>query len=41
MWFGIMLLICGILNAPAAAYFASTEYDKDGAYDATFKAGVS
>jgi len=41
MWFGVMMLICGIFNAPTAAYFSSSQYDKDGAYDASFKSGAS
>ena len=44
-WLGLMMLVCGLLQAPTAAHFNSRTYDALNKYDAqgaqAFKSGVS
>jgi hypothetical protein len=37
MWFGIMMLVCGIIQSPAVEYFGSHKYDSDVSHDRSYK----
>lgn len=36
-WFGIMMLVCALIQSPAVQYFGSSKYDSDVSHDRTYK----